>query len=187
LIGTLPDRFYAHLSPEAVAALAGHFHIEPHCLHHKMGLVDRSRAGAFDTSDAVVLSAADTEEVSALYSVSYPGHWFVPRMLQTGLYRGIRRGGRLVSVAGVHVYSVQFRVAALGNIATHPDWRGHGCATLVSAALCQALDRAGVCRIGLNVRADNQAAIRCYQKLGFEWAADYGEYTLTRKSRKVVC
>jgi RimJ/RimL family protein N-acetyltransferase len=186
LIGTLPDRFYAHLSPEAVSALADHFDIEPHGLHHKMGLVDRSRAGAFDTSEVVALSAADTEEASAFYRVSYPGHWFVPRMLQTGLYRGIRRGGRLVSVAGVHVYSAQFRVAALGNIATHPDWRGHGWATLVSAAVCQALDKAGVYHIGLNVRADNQAAIGCYEKLGFGWAADYGEYTVTRKSGNAV-
>jgi predicted GNAT family acetyltransferase len=103
-------------------------------------------------------------------------------MLETGLYRGIRRGGRLVSVAGVHVYSPRFLVAALGNITTHPDWRGHGFATLVSAALCQALGQAGVAHIGLNVRADNEAAIHCYKKLGFECAADYGECTLTRKA-----
>jgi ribosomal protein S18 acetylase RimI-like enzyme len=182
LIPVLPRRFYAHLSQEALSALEDDYRIEPHGLHHKMGLVDHSRAGTFDTSEAVALSAADTEEVSTLYRVSYPGHWFVARMLKTGLYRGIRRGGRLVSVSGVHVYSPRFRVAALGNIATHPDWRGHGFATLVSASLCQALRQAGVSRIGLNVRADNEAAIRCYKTLGFEWAADYGEYTLTRKA-----
>ena len=35
----------------------------------------------------------------------------------------------------------------------------------------------GVGHVGLNVKADNPAAIACYQKLGFARVADYGEYT----------
>jgi hypothetical protein len=89
-----------------------------------MGLTDRSRAAAIDGSEAVALSAADTEELLALYAASYPGNWFVPRMLETGFYFGIRRGRALVSVAGVHVFSPQYKVAALGNITTRPDARG---------------------------------------------------------------
>jgi predicted GNAT family acetyltransferase len=102
-------------------------------------------------------------------------------MLETGLYQGIRRGGCLVSVAGVHVYSPRYRVAALGNITTHPDWRGRGLATLVSAKLCETLSKGGIEHIGLNVKADNVAALTCYERLGFRWAADYGEYTLERQ------
>jgi hypothetical protein len=80
-----------------------------------MGLTERSRAAAFDGSEAVALSAADTEHLLALYATSYPGNWFVPRMLETGYYFDICGGGALVSVAGVHVFSLQYKVAALGN------------------------------------------------------------------------
>ena len=73
-----------------------------------------------------------------------------------------------------HVY----KVAALGNIATRPDCRGRGLATIVTARLCQELLRAGMECIGLNVRSDNRSAVACYERLGFERVADYGEYTL---------
>jgi ribosomal protein S18 acetylase RimI-like enzyme len=81
----------------------------------------------------------------------------------------------------VHVYSARYRVAALGNITTHPGLRGRGLATAASARLCRELVQAGVDCIGLNVKADNTAALSCYRKLGFERVAEYGEYTLERK------
>ena len=51
----------------------------------------------------------------------YPGTWFVPRMLATNRYVGIRENGRLVCVAGVYVHSPTWGVAALGNVATLPE------------------------------------------------------------------
>jgi predicted GNAT family acetyltransferase len=105
-------------------------------------------------------------------------------MLQTGFYYGVRRGPDLVSVAGVHVYSRPYQVAALGNITTRPDARGRGLATAATARLCQELLRAGVEHVGLNVKADNRAAIACYEKLGFERVAGYGEYTVEPKGRE---
>src|SRR5947208_10651053 len=102
-------------------------------------------------------------------------------MLETGFYFGIHRGDVLMSVAGVHVFSQRYKVAALGNIATHPDARGQGLATTTTARLCQELLRAGIEHIGLNVRADNRGAIACYEKIGFERVAGYGEYTLELK------
>jgi predicted GNAT family acetyltransferase len=99
-------------------------------------------------------------------------------MLQTGFYFGVRRGADLVSVAGVHVYSPQYRVAALGNITTRPDVRGRGLAAVATARLCRELLRSGIEHVGLNVKADNEGAVHCYEKLGFEAVAGYGEYTL---------
>jgi ribosomal protein S18 acetylase RimI-like enzyme len=141
-----------------------------------MALTDRSRLAGVDGSEAVALSAADADDLLALYAASYPGNWFVPRMLQTGYYYGIRRGPALASVAGVHVFSPPYKVAALGNITTRPDARGQGLATTATARLCQDLLRAGIEHVGLNVRADNRSAVACYTKLGFERVADYGEY-----------
>ncbi len=65
-------------------------------------------------------------------------------------------------------------MAALGNIATDPALRGQGLAHRATAQLCHTL-LATVETIGLNVKADNAAAIACYRKLGFDVAAEYEE------------
>lgn len=176
----LPRTFYAHLHPGAVEAL-GSYRAEFHGLHHKMGLLEPERLTGVDTSGVEPLAPRDESEVATLYAAAYPGNWFMPRMLETGFYFGCRLAGQLVSVAGVHVCSRQYRAAALGNITTHPDYRGRSLARQTTAGLCQALREAGIGTIGLNVRADNRPAIACYERLGFCRVADYGEYTLTYK------
>ena len=52
------------------------------------------------------------------------------------------------------------------------DSRSKGCATAAVSALCRNL-RKTVDHIGLNVKADNEAAIGCYKRLGFEVVAEY--------------
>jgi GNAT superfamily N-acetyltransferase len=173
----LPRRFYAHLSPGLEAHLRPDYRPESHGVHLKMALEDRSRLSGVDTSAVVHLAPADQPALEALYRASYPSNWFDPRMLETGHYYGLRRGEEIVSVAGVHVYSPRYRVAALGNITTHPRLRGQGLATVVTARLCQALLET-VETIGLNVKADNAAAVACYRGLGFEQVGEYGEFML---------
>ena len=102
-----------------------------------------------------------------LYSIAYPETWFRENMLDIGYYYGIRKKNRLVAVSGVHVFSEEYRVAALGNIATHPDFRGRGYGRQATAALCRELLKA-VDHIGLNVAANNIPAIKCYERIGFE-------------------
>src|SRR4051812_25073760 len=102
-----------------------------------MRLAAPARAAGVDGSEAVALTAADADDLLALYRTGYPGNRFIPRMLETGFYHGIRRAGALVSVAGVHVFSWSYRVAALGNITTRPDVCDQGLATAVTARLCQ--------------------------------------------------
>lgn len=177
LLPIAPRRFYAHLSGDLAEVFSPDYRIQHHGMLRRMSLADPSRLKTVDTSMAVRLSPADTEELQDLYRVSYPGNWFDPRMLETGQYFGIRRDGRLVSVAGIHVYSPRYKTAALGNITTHPAFRGQGLARAVCARLCQSLLE-HVTNIGLNVRTENQVAIACYQRLGFEPIATYGEYTL---------
>ena len=102
-------------------------------------------------------------------------------MLETGRYVGLREGDRLACVAGVHVYSPTWRVAALGNVATLPELRGQGLARGACAALCQLLLDDGIETIALNVRADNEAALRSYTRLGFEPVAEYTEASLVAR------
>jgi predicted GNAT family acetyltransferase len=179
VLGELPDPVYAHLSPELVDALAPELLPQSTPISHcKLGLSDPGRLQAHDTADAALLTCADLAEVERFYADAYPGTWFQARMLETGRYAGIRRDGRLVCVAGVHVWSPVWRVAALGNVATLPELRGSGLATAACARLCRVLLDDGIDVISLNVRADNAAAIRAYEKLGFAHAADYVEVTL---------
>jgi len=170
----LPARFYAHVNPESIPILAETRLPDSHGLHYKMALADPVLLDGVDTSQVKPLSVDDVAEIERLYAESYPGNWFDARMLHTGCYRGIRVDGRLVSIAGVHVYSPAYKVAALGNITTHPDFRGRGFGKTVTAGLCKALLK-NVDHIGLNVKCDNLAAQACYNAIGFESIAEYEE------------
>ncbi|MHC4559779.1 MAG: GNAT family N-acetyltransferase, partial [Planctomycetota bacterium] len=117
----------------------------------------------------------------SFFKKAYPGNFFEPRMLETNQYYGIRESDELISIAGVHVYSQRYKVAALGNITTHPNYRGRGYGTTVTAKVCKSLLRE-IDHIGLNVKADNTSAVRCYEKLGFEVVDSYGEFEIEPKS-----
>ena len=92
---------------------------------------------------------------------------FHPRQLEAGVYHGIREEGKLVCVAGTHVVSDEFSVAAIGNVFTRPDRRNRGLAKLATAAVAAQLMGRGIRTVVLNVAMDNEAAIRCYRAIGF--------------------
>lgn len=180
ILPLLPNRFYAHFSPGLEDVLAPQYRVQSYGAHYKMGLIDPSKLATVDTSQAVRLSTGHLEEVMAFYRASYPGNWFDPRMLETNQYFGIKGAEGLLTIAGIHVYSEQYKVAALGNIATRPDYRGQGLGQAVTARLCQSLAET-VDHIALNVRTDNRPAIALYEKLGFEIVHTYGEYMVEAK------
>ena len=175
----LPSDVYAHSTGELVSALPRFAPRSPPAEHRKLGLVDPSRLDGHPDR-ALPLGPDDLDEVLAFYARAYPGTWFEPRMLETRRYVGIRDSGGLACVAGVHVWSPEWRVAALGNVATLPEARGRGLATAACAHLCRVLLDDGIDTISLNVRADNAAAIAAYERLGFAHAADYVEVPLSR-------
>ncbi|MEU2615425.1 GNAT family N-acetyltransferase [Micromonospora sp. NPDC007271] len=178
LAPVLPARLWAHLSPGLDATVARWYEVSDAAGHHRMALTDRARLARV-TPAGQVLGRADLPALLDLYAAAYPGNWFDPRMLDTGQYVGIREAGALVAVAGVHVWSPTWRVAALGNVTTRPGCRGRGLAGAAVAALCARL-RASVDHVTLNVRADNVAAVRLYERLGFTRVADFTECGLRR-------
>lgn len=126
------------------------------------------------------LDSSHESQLRDLYAAAYPDSYFTPRMLPTGKFFGYIDHGAIVAVAGVHVVSDEYQIAALGNIATHPDYRGRGLATQVTHRLTEDLVSEGkmVC---LNVKADNAPAIACYQKLGFVQVHEYEEAVFALK------
>ncbi|MEV6521942.1 GNAT family N-acetyltransferase [Longispora sp. NPDC051575] len=177
LLPVLPRRFYAHVTGGAHHILAKEYEVTDHGVHRKMALVDFTPVTGEPT---VVLTPADLGELRELYDRAYPGNTFDARMLDGGDYVGIRRDGRLVAVAGLHVHSPSRRIAALGNVTTLPELRGQGLAAVAVSALCTRLLET-VDHIGLNVKADNVSAIGLYERLGFVAASDYQEISATAR------
>jgi len=173
----LPVSLYAHLSDGVLEALSDRYVPEHHGPHVKMGLTRPERLEGIDTQDVTRFTPDDLAELSRFYDESFPGNWFEPRMLETGYAYGIRRDGRIVSAAGIHVYSPRYQVAGVGNVVTHQDYRRQGLATQVCAKLCTELLKT-VTHVALNVRADNAPAQACYAGIGFDRMAGYHELAL---------
>ncbi|MEV7730254.1 GNAT family N-acetyltransferase [Streptomyces sp. NPDC087917] len=179
LLPVLPRSFFGHTTGEVGKVFRRAYGEQPHGTLLRMALTDPDRVPpASGPWRPAPLGRAELPELLALFEEAYPGNWFDPRMLDTGQYVGARRDERLVAVAGVHVYSAAYRVAAIGNVATLPDARGRGAAEACVAALCRQLGKS-VDHIGLNVRADNATAVRLYRKLGFSEVTEFSEGVFT--------
>lgn len=178
IVPLLPRRFYAHLHPNQADVFTQAYATQLKGLHYKMGLMNRSQVNSTDISKVTVLSEKDLPALEELYYASDPSILPSIRMLRTNWFYGIREREAILSVAGIHVYSRAYRVAVLGYVTTHPNWRGRGLARAVCARLCQDLIRNGIEYIGLNVKSDNDSAIRMYHDLGFEVVTEFGAYML---------
>lgn len=163
----LPEKFYSHLS-KGLAEILDNFDFTHHGTYRKM-VLDSEDLCSFDLKDDEVkrLSVSDLEKVKEFYQESYPDNWFDKRMLETGKYFGYYVNGELTGISGIHVYSPRYRVAVLGNIATHPDHRGKSICAKLTSALCQDLFKT-VDDIGLNVHSENEQAIKSYERVGFK-------------------
>ncbi len=175
----LPRKIYAHLNPGLKSLFKDGWQMQPCGLHLKMGLQEPPEKLPGKVHEIVPITREHIGEIYDLFQVSHPVNDFDPGMVDIGPYLGIRNNGRLVCIGGVHVYSTAYKVAALGNIVTHPQFRGQGMAAAITLALCQHLS-SKVDLIGLNVKADNTRAIRVYHRCGFRPIAQYDEVLLTR-------
>jgi len=127
--------------------------------------VDRARFRPADDVSVERLTPSDAGELNRLYQLGF-GAWLPPQAVADGVYYGLRVHGRLVSAAGTHVVSRAARLAVVGNVLTHGDYRGRGYATAVTGAVTAELLKS--CdHIVLNVRADNPPAISAYRHLGY--------------------
>ena len=92
-------------------------------------------------------------ELNRLYQLGFAS-WLPSSTVADGVYYGMRVNGQLVAAAGTHVVSATARLAVVGNVLTHVDYRGRGFATATTGAVTADLLR--FCdQVVLNVRADN--------------------------------
>ncbi len=142
----------------------------------RMALAKDDFPGAEIAVDVVQLGLAEQEEITALFA-DHPDRpdAYHTSQLANGYFFGMRKGGILRAVSGTHVVSLQAGIAALGNVFTHPSWRGRGLAKRVTATLLETLLQKDIPTIVLNVSMDNRPAIRMYQRLGFSPFCGYYE------------
>src|SRR5439155_17501601 len=125
---------------------------------------DRARFRPYP-ADVRRLLPVEIGELNRLYQLGFAS-WLPSSSIADGVYYGIRAGGQLVSAAGTHVVSPTARLAVVGNVLTHIDYRGRGFATAVTGAVTAELLK--TCdEVVLNVRADNPPALNAYRRLGY--------------------
>jgi len=114
--------------------------------------------------EAVLLTETDVPEMLELVERAQPGP-FRKGTIQLGRYLGIRRQGRLIAMAGE-----RFRLPGwteVSAVCTDPSFRGQGLGARLTLGVA-----AGILERGdlpfLHAAADNDNAIRLYERLGFE-------------------
>ena len=102
-----------------------------------------------------------------------PPAFFLPMLLEVGVYYGVRDNGALVAIAGTHVISITHGVGTIGNVHTRPDYRRRGLAGALTRAVSRELRWMGASTVVLNVVAENVVARRVYTRIGFEEYCGY--------------
>jgi ribosomal protein S18 acetylase RimI-like enzyme len=158
-----PRAAYVAALPEHLPAVEAHYRVDPGPPMVRMW-VDLAGFQPYP-ADVRRLLPVESGDLNRLYQLGF-GAWLPPSAIAEGVYFGIRVGGRLVAAAGTHVISPQARLAVVGNVLTHADYRGRGYAKAVTGAVAAELLR--YCdQVVLNVRSDNPPAIQAYRRLGF--------------------
>ncbi|EDP61209.1 hypothetical protein BAL199_04254 [alpha proteobacterium BAL199] len=124
------------------------------------------------------LGEADYEVVAALYRAHHSATIFSRWMLDD-LQVGLFDDARIVACGGVIARHAGLSIANLGNFVTVPERRGRGMARIVMGALLSALAVDGIRLATLGATAENQAACRSYEAMGF--------VLLEERAELVVC
>jgi len=183
----LPVEVYYLWLPEHAAILAEHYEL-PADAHEEWRMVlSRARFDPPPLNCVQPVAPHHARELAALYRyAAAPGEEvvaFSPAQIARGKFFGVWREGQLLATAGTHVWSPQEGVVAIGNVFTHPAYRGRGYGTQCTAAVARAAFDAGIETVVLNVRCDNSPALHVYEKLGFQRYALFLEGPALKRGR----
>lgn len=139
---------------------------------HRMGLHPADLRPPLGPSAVEALDESHEHEIRELYADGEAKHeapdFFWRSQLGDGTFFGVRQEGRLVAAGGTHLYSAEESVGAVGNVYTHRSHRNRGLASAITTAVARRLIERGTDTIVLNVRSENEPAIRVYERLGFQ-------------------
>ena len=174
-----PSHTYATCQPQHLTGIKRLYRLATQQPMIRMGVV----AGRFQPAaevPVVALNGLDIRRINSLYSTEGGPSYYIPEHIDSGVYRGIISGGRLVAVAGTHVVSRQEGVAVVGNVFTHREYRGRGFATAVTSAVTAHLLQ--YCEhVVLTVDPNNRPAVSAYERLGYREVCQLVEASAARK------
>lgn len=171
-----PRAAYIAARHEMLPAIEAHYRVDPGPEMVRMW-VDRAHFRPYPATVERLLPV-EIGELNRLYQLGFAS-WLPATAISDGVYYGMRVNGRLIAAAGTHVVSPTARLAVVGNVLTHTDFRGRGFATAVTGAVTAELLRS--CdQVVLNVRADNPPAINAYRHLGYTEHARFDERLIKR-------
>ncbi len=177
LLPKLPIKMYCHVSKSISDILKQRYYFGTRFDFIKMKLAGDILADMHIKYPEYTfrINKNDFEGINGFLKSVNPDAFFNNAMLNSEKYFCIRKNNEILSMAGVHLYTKEFGIAVIGNVATAEKHRGKGYATSVTASLCRDIWDDEVKLIGLNVRADNIPAIKAYEKIGFQKHAEYEE------------
>ncbi len=169
---------FGSLRPEHRRAVEKYFVMTRHQMMVRMAVTEE----AFTPVDgeAIRLAATNLPAINRLYSTEGVPTAYRPSHLEEGVYYGVIEAGRLVSIAGTHVVSACEGVAVVGNVFTHPHYRGRGFATITTSAVTGELLRSCPLVV-LTVETANEPALAVYGRLGYQASCSLHESPLIRK------
>ena len=171
-----PRAAYIAARQEMLPSIEAHYRVDPGPQMVRMW-VDRSHFKPYPATVQRLLPV-EIGELNRLYQLGFAS-WLPATAIADGVYYGMRVNGRLVAAAGTHVISHAARLAVVGNVLTHMDYRGRGFATAVTGAVTAEL-LSSCDQVVLNVRADNPPAINAYRHLGYSEHARFEERLIHR-------
>jgi ribosomal protein S18 acetylase RimI-like enzyme len=180
----MPEAVYLLIQQAHYDTVSRYYQVPPKGLRNmwRMHLVDSVPAAtAVSLPDDLRLRALELEDKDRMFRLYAHGGPYAPDAFDAyqvadGTFFGVTNAeGELLASGGTHVVNWDAGVAAIGNMYTHPDYRGLGLGQAVLRAIAGNLLSKGVDNIVLNVDDRNAGARRLYERNGFEVFCSYVE------------
>ncbi|MSQ41452.1 MAG: GNAT family N-acetyltransferase [Dehalococcoidia bacterium] len=168
-------------SPEHLPVLERHYALRDVLRMQRMAV---TRASFRPVPGAVRrLRALDVWALNDLYALEDSRNAYGPRQIEQGIYYGAYDDGLLVAVAGTHVVAPHYSMGVVGNVFTHPAYRGRGLATRVTSRVTEELFERSCGLVALTVDQLNTPAVHAYRRLGYNPGAAVVEARARRRDR----